>query len=378
MPLVLPVKEMKAGLYTDKYFLRSKQILEAEGINPLVRYQEFTRRDGTVKGMGESIDYIRAMVGDKATIYALRDGDSFQSGEPLMKLEGRIQDLVVLETGYLQPLSAALTGLIDMNEVKENTKAIADAAQGKLLIYMGARHYHWSVDEEIAGNCKDAGFSSCSTDIGSRASGKKGGGTTPHALILTYAAHMLENGLQGNPSVEAIKGFDKYIDSAVERILLCDTFNREIDDSIAAAEAVPSLAKVRIDTCGENYSQGVREIVLPELNVPEKYLRGRGVTIASVWALRRGLDEAGHGNLEIVVSSGFNAEKIHTFVEADKVFQRGYDKPLFNIIGTGSVVENATYATSDICAYFSEKQGLWVPLSKSGRGEKSSDRLVRV
>jgi|SRR3989338_5120359 len=378
MTKTLPIEEMKDGLYTDKYFLRSRQILEAEGINPIVRYQVFARKEGTVKGVDESIDFIREMVGDKAAVYALRNGQNYQSGEPLMKIEGRVQDLVELETVYLQIISAGLTGDINMDEVRENTKAIVDAAQGKPVIYFGARHYHWSLDEEIARMCKDAGFTSCSTDIGAKAWSTEGVGTIPHALILSYAAYMDENRIEGNPSVEAARGFDRYIDPSVKRILLADTFNREIYDTIETARAVPSLAGVRIDTCGENYAEGSEDIALPELYVPEKYLGGRGVTIAAVWALRRGIDEAGYGNLEIVVSSGFNADKTRAFVEADEVFQQEHGKPLFNSIGTGSVVENATYATSDICAYFSEKKGLWIPLSKVGRSEKSSNRLVRM
>ena len=45
---------------------------------------------------------------------------------------------------------------------------------------------------------------------------------------------------------ESAKAFDRNIDKRVPRIILVDTFNREIDDTIATARGVPSLAGARI------------------------------------------------------------------------------------------------------------------------------------
>lgn len=369
--------------YTDKYFLRSKQILQAEGLNLVVRYQVFARKDVEhLKGVDDAVKFIKAVAGDKAKVYALKDGDSYKAKEPIMKIEGRVQDLVDLETGYLEITAGNLTGEINLQKVREKARAIKEAAQGKPVYYFGARHFHYDLDETIARICKEEGFAGCSTDIGARAWGEneKGMGTIPHALIVSYAAFMDENGLQGNATVEAAKGFDKVIDKAVPRIVLIDTFNREVTDSIETAKAVPSLAGVRIDTCGENYGQGNLNIELPELEreVDEKYLKGKGVTIATVWALRRGLDEAGLRDLEVTVSSGFNAEKTKAFVKADKLYQQTYGKPLFDSIGTGSI-EHPIMTTGDIVAYFSEKQGKWIEMHKVGRPEVPSTRLeVRI
>jgi len=134
---------------------------------------------------------------------------------------------------------------------------------------------------------------------------------------------------------------------------------------------------VRIDTCGENYSQESKYIPLPSLNVDSKYLRGKGVTIAGVWALRRSLDENDLGKLEITVSSGFNESKTRAFIEADKAYQKIYGKPLFDSIGTGSLAK-PIMTTSDIVAYFSEKHKKWKSLSKIGRGEIQTKRLEEI
>ena len=364
--------------YTDKYFLRSKQILEAERINPIVRYQVFARKDiSKLKGVDEAVDFIKGVAGDKARIYTLRDGQKYTANEPIMKIEGRVQDLVDLETVYLSILSGRLTGNIDLNEVRKKARAVVNAANDKPVYYFGARHFAPELDEGIARICQEEGFAGCSTDIGAKAWNSKGIGTIPHSLILTYAAYMQEQGLEGNPTVETAKAFERNIDGRVSRIILIDTFNREIDDTIATARAVPNFTGVRIDTCGENYSQGARDIHLPNLSVNQKYLQGRGVTIAGNWALRRALDKNGLGNLEITVSSGFNEEKTAAFAEADKVYQELYGKPLFDSIGTGSLAK-PIMTTSDIVAYYNEIQNKWLPLPKKGRDETPTKRLEEV
>ena len=362
--------------FTDKYFIRTRQILEAEGINPLARYQCFARKGDTARGVDEAVDFIRNAAGDKARIYALKDGELYEPCEPLMKIEGRVQDLVELETGYLGMISGRLTGKIDLNEVREKARAIVKAAQGKDVLYFGARHFHWTLDEKIAGICNEEGFVGASTDAGAGAWGAEGMGTIPHALIVSYAAYMHENNIDGNATVEAAKGFDKHIDKNVPRIVLIDTFNREIDDTIAAKALGKNLHGVRIDTCGENYAQGVREIEaeLPELDVSEKYLKGKGVSIAAVWALRKAMVNERIENLELVVSSGFNAEKTAAFVKADRIFQNKYGLPLFTAIGTGSIA-NPIMATADIVAYFNEKQNKWIEMHKVGRPEIETGRL---
>ncbi len=379
----LSIEDIRGGLYTDKYFLRSKEILEKAEINPIVRYQVFARRGGVVKGINEAADFIREITEDKATIYALKNGMFYETGEPLMKIEGRAQDLIEWETGYLQIIAGALTGYVDMDEISRNAKAIVKAAEKKPAIYFGARHFATALDEEIAKICKEAGFVGCSTDIGAKAWNSKGFGTIPHALILTIAAYMQENGIQGNPTVEATQLFDEYIKQDVPRIALTDTFGWDAYDAIATAEAVTSLTGVRIDTCGERYAQGALEIQLPEaefgkLNIPERYIRNKGVSIAGTWVLRKGLNEAGYKNVESTVSAGFNAVKTRAFVKADEVFQRKYGSPLFSFIGTGSVYEKAVNVTSDICAFFNERVDAWIPKIKTGRNEMFSNKLIKL
>jgi len=364
--------------YTDKYFLRSRHILEAEEINPVVRYQVFARKDiNSLVGVDEAVDFVKSVTKNRARVYALRDGQEYRAKEPIIKIEGHVQDLIDLETVYLEILSGNLTGNIDLQEVRQKAKAVVQAAQEKPVYYFGARHFHYALDAPIARICQEEGFKGTSTDIGAKAWDSKGLGTIPHALILAYKAYMQEQGIQGNPTVEAAKAFDRNIPQEVPRIILIDTFNREIDDTVATAKTVTTLAGARIDTCGENYAQGSKEVVLPKLNVNSKYLKGKGVTIASVWALREALDSAGFGDLEITVSSGFNEDKTKAFMQADRAYQEKHGKTLFDAIGTGSL-SKPIMTTSDIVAYFNERDKKWRPMSKVGRGEISTTRLEEI
>jgi nicotinate phosphoribosyltransferase len=371
--------------YTDKYFQRTKKILRAEGINPNVRYQVFARKGGVVKGVDEAVQFVKDTAGKKARVYALRDGQTYAPCEPLMKIEGQVQDLVELETVYLGLISNGLTGPINMDEVREKAAAIVKAANRKPVFYMGARHFNPLLDEQIARICYEQGFAGASTDIGAKAWNGEGFGTTPHALIIAYAAYMDQNKINGNPTVEAAKSFDKNIEKDVKRIMLIDTFNREITDTIETARAVPALRGVRIDTCGENYAQGTVPMVDGDglalfdegRNYHFKeYFQGKGVTIAAVWALREALVKNNFGKLEQTVSSGFNAEKTAAFVEADAVFREKFGYDLFTNIGTGSIA-SPVMATADIVAY-KDNRGEWKEMHKVGRPEIQTYRLEEV
>jgi len=372
------VKDYK--IYTDKYFLRAKSILQQENINPIVRYQIFARKNITnLRGVNEAIYFIKKVVGDKVKIFALENGKSYVAIQPIMKLEGRVQDLIDLETVYLGILSGSLTGYVDIEEIRKNSGAIVAAAGDKKVFYFGARHFYPWADSLIAEICCKAGFTGCSTDVGANAWEDKGVGTTPHSLILAYGIDMRKKGTKGNPTLEATKSFDRYIDKSISRISLIDTFNDESHDAIITGVSLPNLSGVRIDTCGENRARTSLPVEVTKLgNLGKKYLFGNGVTISGVWGLRRDLDEVNLEDVRITVSSGFNSRKISAFMRADAVYQYMYGKPMFDSIGTGSLMKDVVMATSDIVAYFDEATEKWVPYAKTGRVELFSSELKEI
>ena len=51
-----PVEKIKAGYYTDAYFLRTEEILNGDNHHPRVMMQLFTREPVVVCGIDETID----------------------------------------------------------------------------------------------------------------------------------------------------------------------------------------------------------------------------------------------------------------------------------------------------------------------------------
>jgi len=243
--------------YTDKYFLRAREILEAEGLNPWARAQVFIRRGpGPLAGMEEAIAFIRSHA-PNVSIHALPDFQSYDSGETLMTLEGHLQEFIELETVYLGIISEATTccsvdrelHMEDLADAAEDiTHSLVDISGGRPVFYGGARHWYWDEDRFLSEAALRGGAIGCSTDVGAATHNKIGMGTIPHALEAVY--HW-EYGM-GRAVVEATKAFDLHIDSSVPRIALVDYANRELEDSIVVFQEVDNMSAVRVDTCGEN------------------------------------------------------------------------------------------------------------------------------
>jgi len=378
--------------YTDKYFLRTEAILKAEGLNPWVKAQVMVRKGpGEIGGIDEAIAMLSKYTPLKehgGRIYAKEDGDSFEPCESIMIIEGPIQDIVALETIYLGAISARTTELndgktaIDLDEVKTNMAKVVEAAEGRPVIYMGARHWHWNQDAAISFAAYEGGAKSCSTDVGAGTYGDSGVGTIPHVLenIMAWSKG------RERAVVESTLAFDRHISPEVPRIALIDYNNREIDDSLLTArELGDRLHAVRVDTCGENIAQGAllspfsteavkfkeREITLPALDEPDaKYWYGTGVTVTGVMALRMALDEAGFKDVKIVLSSGFgDVEKVKAFVRAEKAS----GIKLFDSLGVGGVYKSRA-ASMDVVEVGSSPDKL-EPCSKTGRGFRPNSEL---
>ena len=74
-----PVEKIKAGYYTDAYFLRTEEILNGDNHHPRVMMQLFTREPVVVCGIDETIALIKTCAHnpENITIHALHDGDAF-------------------------------------------------------------------------------------------------------------------------------------------------------------------------------------------------------------------------------------------------------------------------------------------------------------
>ena len=358
--------------YIDKYFIRAKEVLQKEKLNPIVKVQVFIRKGGVkVYGIDEAIAILTKYSDIEKTghIYSLKEGDKFKLGETLMIIEAPIQSIIDLETMYLGVLSAETTIQndnkdINLSEIKDGMGKIVNLAGNRPISYFGARHWRYDRDYEISKVCHLAGAENCSTDSGAKGYAypfSKGIGTIPHSLEAIY--HW-KYGLR-NAVLKSTEAFDRIIDSIVPRIALVDYANLEIADSIRVAESLKErLYGIRIDTCGENAMQDGYIMETPEM----PFWYGNGVTVSGVAKVRKALIDKGFENVKVILSSGFgNPDKVKQFIK----FEEREGMKLFDGLGVGGVFDSRM-ATADVI----EVEGK--ETHKAGRVYKPNRRLERI
>lgn len=354
--------------YVDKYFIRSKLILEKEKLNPWIVMQIFTRKGpGKIAGINESIDFIKKFSDIEkqgGIIYSLQESDSYDANETIMLIEAPIQSIIEFETIYLGILSARTTRLNDKfcmryHDIRNTAREIVNLAK-RPVYYAGARHWHYMEDEMLNGYIKEGGFTNCSTDIGAYKYFKQEGvGTVPHALVIAFASKYGKR----DATLQTALAFDNWIDKKVPRVILVDTFNKEIIDSVKVACTLKNnLYGIRLDTCGENYGENCDIVPI------DTYEQGHGVTIELARRVRLALNSYGFVNTKIILSSGFaDPTKVEAFIEAEK--RLGIK--LFDQLLVGQLFPSRSF-TADIVMVNGEL------LSKTGREYKENKRLRRL
>ncbi len=338
----LPVDKMRQGYYSDKYFVRAREILRADRHSPTVTMQVFGRTQAFLGGMDEAIAILKLCSEDwnSLIVTALYDGDRIEPWETVMTIEGPYDAFAHLETLYLGVLSRR-------TRVGTNVRAVVEAARPKQIMFFPARHDHWLVQTGDGYAAHIAGAIGVSTDAQASWWGSSGIGTVPHALIAAY----------GGDTVLATRKFAEYIDPEVQIITLVDYENDCVRTSLEVARALGDrLWGVRIDT-SENL---VDKSIIPIMGS----FRPTGVNPQLVWNVRNGLDSEEFGHVKIVVSGGFTVEKIRSF-EEQLVPVDAY--------GVGSSLFGGRFDfTADIVLLNGTPQG------KVGREFKPNKRMERV
>ncbi|WP_169763675.1 nicotinate phosphoribosyltransferase [Campylobacter mucosalis] len=337
-------ERIREGFFTAEYFLKVQKIVTQNNLASDVTMQWFTRVDGAMLcGIDEVIAliYTFAKEPESLEIYALNDGDIISSCEPVLKVRGKYENF-----GFLENAIDAV--LARRSSVATNTMRVLKAANGKCVFSMADRQ------DDIATQIGDgyasfiAGITKVATDAQGLWWGGKGSGTMPHALIQICGG-------------DIVKACELYLQTFKDEPItaLVDYNNDVITDALRVARAFDKkLNAVRVDT---------------SKNLIDRYFLDKdtsgfdphGVCKELIFALRNALDENGFKHVKIVVSSGFEPQKIAEF-EAHKT-------PV-DVYGVGSyLTQNTTCGfTGDLVELNGKDE------AKFGRKNIISKRLERV
>ena len=343
----LPVEKMREGYYTDAYFNFARETLLADGRHPRVVMQVFQKKHALLGGMDEAIAILKLCSDDwdSLTVHALFDGDEIAPWETVMTIEGDYTLFAHLETCYLGVLARRTL-------ISTNVRRVVEAARGKPIIFMPARHDHHRVQtgDGYAAHVAGAmiGFPiGVTTEAQASWWGGRGLGTVPHALIGAY----------GGNTVLAASKFAEWAPEGLNVVVLVDFENDSVRTALEVARALgPRLWGVRLDTS--------RTLVDRSLWDEMGEFDPRGVNDRLVWKVRGALDEHGFERVRIVASGGFDAERIAAF-EDEGVPVDSY--------GVGSaLIQGENDFTADVVL----TDGL--PSAKVGRSFKPNPRLELV
>src|SRR3989440_5864633 len=294
----LPVEKMREGYYTDAYFNHTREVLQEDGRRPRVVMEVFQRKDAYLGGMDEAIAILKLCSEDweDLTVHALYDGDPISPWETVMTIEGDYTSFAHLETLYLGVLARRTL-------ITTNVARVLEAANGKPIIFMPARHDHHRVQTGdgyaayVAGQVVGAPIGVTSEAQASWWGGK-GVGTVPHALIASYGAN----------TVLAATKFAEWAPDDLNVVVLVDYHNDSVRTALEVARALgPRLWGVRLDTSDA--------LVDRSLWGEMGDFKPTGVNERLVRRVRDALDADGFENVKIVASGGFTVEKIREFEE---------------------------------------------------------------
>jgi len=421
----LDFERMRTGWYSDAYFINVRNILAqlaargyrfggtSDALDAVpgeiatgdmdVEMQFFTKREpfSIAAGTDNAIAMLKLCAGyfdqngdfvntwDTLEVEAVQDGTRLAPWVPALRVRGRYRDFAILET----PLLGAIAR---RTRIATNVFHTLVAARGKHLLFFPAR---FDIHETQAGDGyayrvaieaynHEAGtrlLPFISTDSQGDWWGESGGGTVSHSYILCFL----------KDAVEAMLKFAEIISTDIKRIVLVDTGNDCVRDSVETAHAMfhrymecieagrPDEAEkfilygVRPDTAGDVVDASIDPIGDAAVDC--------GVNPRLVWKIRRALDEAGDDmdvpdawrarardyfqRIKIVATGGFTPERITLF--------ESLNVPV-DIYGVGSYLMRGPKNdfTADIVRV--KINGTWYDMAKAGRHAINNPDFERV
>ena len=363
---------MSSGWFSDWYFPLTAQTVADAGGDPIARMQLFAKKDGVLAGVYEVVRLLETQLathpvsGHRYSLHDFRietlmDGDPVRPREPVMHIVGPYLAFAHLETVYLGMLARRTL-------VASNVRRVIQAANGKYVIAMGARHDDPRVQTPDGWAARIGGIQSVSSDANGAWWGASGVGTMPHAMIACFGGDVVA-------ATRALIQTCRARHPDVNVVSLVDYANDVIGDSLRVARAMA-------DEFGRDALWGVR-VDTSEMMV-DRSLQGRdaefpgerlnGVCAPLVRELRAALDAAGFPEVKIGVSGGFTPAKIVSFERAGvPVDFYGVGSSLLgHNNGEADGLLNNFDFTADIVAIDGRAE------SKSGRERRDNRRFITV
>jgi nicotinate phosphoribosyltransferase len=308
--------EVRAGDVTDVYFLRTEEVLRAEGASRQVCMEVYLKAFPDPRyqwGVFAGLEEVCVLLEGRAvTVHALPEGSIFFAQEPVLTIEGDYLDFGELETAILGCLCQA-------SGIATRASRCRIACGNKGLISFGARRIHPSIAPMVERAAFIGGCDGVATVASARLIGEKPMGTMPHALVL-----------QMGDTLAAALAFDSIIEEGVPRIVLIDTFQDEKFEAIRIAEAMKErLYGIRLDTPSSR----------------------RGDFRAMLKEVRWELNLRGFHQVKLVISGGLDLDDILNLND------------IVDSFGVGTHISNA--ATLDFSMDIVEQDGK--PFAKRGK-----------
>lgn len=354
---------IRKGYYSAVYFNRTKEILEKENNKVYVALQLFQKQKGSVLcGIEEVEELLKVGSGywekkawidtsNEITVESLADGDTTDEWETVMHIEGPYQYFAHLESVYLGILARRTL-------VATNVRTAVNESNKKPIFFFADRFDDFRNQKGDGYAARVGGVSGVCTQAMSDGFGEKPVGTIPHSLIA------MNNG----NTIAAAKQFIKHFPN-IPLIVLVDFDNDCVKTSLALANALKdALWGIRIDTAENLIDESIKmkqlnnETCLDSAKWAMKQFQG--VNPELVKNVRTALNNEGFDAVKIVVSGGFDDEKIKWFED---------EKTPVDVYGVGS---SLLKGNNDFTADIVKVDGKLI--SKFGREFKKNNRLTRL
>lgn len=335
-------KRIANGWFSSEYFLKAKEIVSKFNPNNIVTMQFFQKKENVVLcGTDEVISLLKEFCDySKLKVKSLKDGDLISANETVLTISGPYQ-----EFGFLEGVIDGI--LARRSSVATNVYHVVKVANNKPVIFMGDRDDDYKNQQGDGYAAYIGGSKLQSTSAMNDWWGEKGLGTMPHALIQNF------NG-------DTLKAAQAYLKLYPEDNLTClvDYENDVINTSLKLANNLKkNLKAIRVDT-----SEKMLDNYFIKNNLTDK--KYYGVCKELIIKLRQNLDNQNHNHVKIVVSGGFDIEKIKDFEE---------NKIPVDLYGVGNSLLDIKVSFTGDCVLLNGNHQ-----AKKGREFKDNNKLEEV